>query len=120
MTHDDANRWLQAYVDAWRSYEPESIGALFTDDASYRYHPWDEPLEGRDAIVADWLANRDDPKAWDADYEAWTVEGDRVAATGTSRYDDGNGKRTYHNVFLIEFDADGRCRAFTEVYAQER
>ncbi len=120
MTHDDANRWLQAYVEAWRSYEPDAIGALFADGASYRYHPWDDALVGRDAIVADWLANKDDPGAWEASYEAWTVEGDRVAATGTSRYDDGNGKRTYHNVFLIEFDADGRCRAFTEVYAQER
>jgi SnoaL-like protein len=120
MTHDDANRWLQAYVEAWRSYEPDAIRGLFTDDARYRYHPWEDALEGRDAIAADWLANRDDPDAWDADYSTWAVEGDRVVATGTSRYDDAQGKRTYHNVFLIEFAPDGRCRSFTEVYAQER
>ena len=66
--------------------------------------------------MADWLANRDDPGAWQATYEAWAVEGDRVVATGTSRYDDADGKRTYHNVFLITFAADGRCREFTEVY----
>ena len=66
MTHDDANRWLQAYVDAWRSYDPAAIAALFTDDARYRYHPWDDPVEGRDAIVADWLGNKDDPGAWEA------------------------------------------------------
>ena len=64
MTHDDANRWLQAYVEAWRTYDPAAIGALFTDDATYRYHPWDAPLQGREAIVADWLANTDDPSAW--------------------------------------------------------
>ena len=120
MTHDDANRWLQAYVEAWRTYDRDAIGALFTDDARYRYHPWDDPLEGRDAIVADWLANRDDPNAWQASYEAWAVEGDRVVAAGTSRYDDGRGRRTYHNVFLVTFADDGRCREFTEVYAQER
>ena len=61
MTHDDANRWLQAYVDAWRSYDPAAIAALFTDDARYRYHPWDDPVEGRDAIVADWLAQQGRP-----------------------------------------------------------
>ena len=94
MTHDDANRWLQAYVEAWRSYDPAAIAALFADDAKYRYHPWDDPLEGRDAIVADWLANKDDPGAWEAAYEAWAVEGDRAVATGTSRYDDSDGKRT--------------------------
>lgn len=120
MTHDDANRWLQAYVEAWRTYDRDAIGELFTDDARYRYHPWDDPLEGREAIVADWLANRDEPNTWQASYEAWAVEGDRVVATGTSRYDEASGKRTYHNVFLITFAADGRCRAFTEVYAQQR
>ena len=41
-------------------------------------------------------------------------------ATGTSSYDEAAGKRKYHNVFLIELDANGRCRAFTEVYAKER
>ena len=120
MTHDDANRWLQAYVEAWRSYDPDAIGALFTTDARYRYHPWDDPLEGRDAIVADWLSNKDEPGTWEASYEAWAVEGGRVVATGTSSYDEAGGKRKYHNVFLIELDADGRCRAFTEVYAKER
>jgi nuclear transport factor 2 (NTF2) superfamily protein len=120
MTHDDANRWLQAYVEAWRSYDPGAIGALFTADARYRYHPWDDPLEGRDAIVADWLANKDEPGTWEAAYEAWAVEGERVVAVGTSSYDEAAGKRKYHNVFLIELDADGRCRAFTEVYAKER
>ena len=120
MTHDDANRWLQAYVDAWRSYDPAAIAALFTDDARYRYHPWDDPVEGRDAIVADWLGNKDDPGAWEAAYEAWAVEGDRAVATGTSRYDDADGKRLYHNVFLITFDTEGRCREFTEIFETQK
>ena len=60
--------------------------------------------------------NKDDPGAWEATYEAWAVEGDRAVATGTSRYDDADGKRLYHNVFLITFDADGRCREFTEIF----
>ncbi|HEY4190179.1 MAG TPA: nuclear transport factor 2 family protein [Candidatus Limnocylindrales bacterium] len=119
MTHDDANRWLQAYVQAWRTYDPTTIGDLFSDAATYRYHPWDEPLEGRDAIVADWLDAKDDPTTWDAAYEAWAVEGDRVVATGVSRYDDGTTKSVFHNVFLLTFDADGRCSEFSEVFAKE-
>jgi len=31
--------WLDDYVAAWRSYDPEAIGALFSEDAEYRYHP---------------------------------------------------------------------------------
>jgi hypothetical protein len=117
MTHDDFARWLDAYVEAWRTYDPAAIGALFSEDAQYRYHPWDDdPVVGREAIVADWLANRDDPGAWEAEYTPFAVDGDRAVATGTSRYDDADGKRTYHNVFLCRFDAEGRCREYTEVF----
>ena len=64
MNHDDLQVWLDAYVGAWRSYDPASIGALFAEDATYAYHPYDEGDEvvrGRQAIVADWLAERDEP-----------------------------------------------------------
>ena len=29
--------------------------ALFTEDISYRYHPYDDPIVGKDAVVASWL-----------------------------------------------------------------
>ena len=61
-----------------------------------------------------------DPGAWEARYEAWAVEGDRAVATGTSRYDDADGKRLYHNVFLITFDTEGRCREFTEIFETQK
>jgi ketosteroid isomerase-like protein len=122
MTHDDASRWLEGYIDAWRSYDATAIGALFAEDAEYRYHPWDEPLRGRDAIVEDWLDQRDEPGTWDAEYAPWAVEGSRLVATGTSRYKavDGQPARTFHNVFLVELDGDGRATSFTEVFAEER
>jgi nuclear transport factor 2 (NTF2) superfamily protein len=114
-------RWLDGYIAAWRSYDPAAIGALFAEDAEYRYHPWDEGAEvvvGRDAIVASWLEERDDPDAWSAEYRPWAIEGDRAVALGESRYlaSDGSVEREYHNVFLCEFDDAGRCRSFTDVY----
>ena len=118
MTHDDATRWLDAYVEAWRTYDPARIGALFADDAEYRYHPWEEPVRGRDAIVADWIEDQDAPGSWEAEYAPWAVDGNRVVATGTSRYVDP--PRTYHNVFLIELDDAGQATSFTEVFIQQR
>jgi len=120
MTHDDFARWLDSYVAAWRTYDPATIGELFSEDAEYRYHPWDEPVRGRDAIVDSWLADPDAPGTWQAEYRPWAIDGDRGVAVGTSRYDDDAGKRTYHNVFLCVFDADGRCREYTEVFEAER
>jgi ketosteroid isomerase-like protein len=120
VTRTDFARWLEAYVDAWRTYDPGAIGALFSDDAVYRYHPWDEPLTGRDAIVADWIDNQDEPGTWTAEYRPFAVDGQDAVATGVSRYDEAQGKREYHNVFLCRFDDQGRCREFTEVYAKRR
>ena len=119
MTHDDVTRWLDGYIDAWMTYDPDRIRALFSEDAEYRYHPWDEPVRGREAIVADWLDDTDAPGTYIATYGAWAVDGKRAVATGTSRYDDPTHKRTYHNVFLLEFDDAGLCSSFTEVFLQE-
>src|SRR5215471_11558206 len=91
---DDVDRWLHAYVDAWKSYDRDQIAALFSDDVSYRYHPYDEPLRGRAAVVGSWLgegdhpdaSSRDEPGTYDATYRAVAVDGDTAVATGSSSY----------------------------------
>ena len=115
-------RWLDHYVEAWKTYDEEAVGALYSEDARYRYHPWgeaDEAVYGRAAIVASWLEDRDDPDSWTAEYEPWAIDGDCAVAIGVTRYlaaDRTTVEREYHNVFLCRFDADGRCQEFTEVY----
>ncbi len=112
MTDDDVQRWLDAYVEAWRSYDREAIGALFSEDASYRYHPYDdEAVTGRDAIVEDWLEERDDPGSWEATYRPWVVAGDRAVAVGETRYTDG---QVYWNIWQLSFDGEGRCSDYVE------
>ena len=113
MTRAALQAWLDAYVEAWRTYDEGAIGELFTAGATYRYHPWDEPLEGRDAIVASWLGDRDDPGSWEAAYRPLVIEGDRAVATGATSYANGS---EFDNVFLLAFDGEGRCADFTEYY----
>jgi hypothetical protein len=113
--------WLERYVAAWQSYDAAAIGDLFSTDAVYRYHPWDEGAEGvagREAIVASWLEDRDEPGSWVADYRPWAVDGKRAVALGTSRYlaTDDAPETIFHNVFLLRFDDDERCAEFTDVY----
>ena len=120
MTNSEVQRWLDDYVAAWRSYDPDDIGELFSERAEYRYHPWDDPVSGRDAIVADWLDSPDAAGTYDAHYSTYAVDGDRAVAVGTSRYTnpDGSLRTLYHNVFLLRFDDDGLCRSFTEVFLE--
>jgi hypothetical protein len=116
MTHDDVQVWLDAYVDAWRTYDPASISTLFTQDATYAYHPWDEGealVRGRDAIVANWLEEQDTPGSWEAQYRPLMVEGDRAVTIGTTRYTDGE---TYLNLWVLRFGEGGRCAEFVEWY----
>jgi hypothetical protein len=77
--------WLDGYSHAWGTYDPEEIGALFSADAVYWYDPFTEPLRGREAIVADWLKDRDE----------------------------------YDNLFLLRFDAEGRCAEYREWYMRK-
>ncbi len=116
--------WLERYVAAWRSYDPDEIGALFADDAVQRYQPWDEGADavtGREAIVASWLDAPDAPGSWAAEYRPWAVDGDRAVAVGVSRYlATGDApEAVFHNVFLLRFDDDGRCVEFTDVYMRQ-
>ena len=129
MDHAAAQEWLNRYVAAWHSYEPEAIGALFSDDVTYRYHPTDEPIVGREAVVASWLresdeegaSTRDEPGTYDASYSPVAVDGDVVVATGTSSYretPDGPVTRIYDNCFVMRFADAGRCSDFTEYYVK--
>lgn len=121
--------WLDRYVEAWKSYDPDAIGALFGEDATYRYHPYDaddQVIRGRDAIVRDWIvpdgnaSTRDEPDSYDAHYEPYAIDGDRAVAAGSSRYwTDGTRSQlqaTFDNVYLLRFDDDGRCVEFSEYF----
>jgi hypothetical protein len=120
MTRDDFARWLERYISAWRSGDPVAIGDLFTDDAVYSYRGGSDRTEGRDAIVASWLEEPDAPGSWEARYEPLAIEGAVHVASGETRYRDPDGsvRDDYSNIFVCEFDAEGRCRSFSEWFVR--
>jgi hypothetical protein len=108
--------WLDRYVAAWRSYDRSSITDLFTPDAEYRYHPYDQPLIGAAAIAESWLESPDEPDSWSAAYEPNLIEGNRAVVTGRTEYDRGS---VFWNLWTLEFGPDGRCSHFVEWYMQQ-
>jgi ketosteroid isomerase-like protein len=114
LTHDAVKSWIDAYVNAWRTYDPAAIRALFAEDATYAYHPYDEGEEvvrGREAIVADWLEEQDEPGTWEASYRPLVVEGQRAEAKGTTSYTNGD---FFWNLWTLRFDDENRCTEFVE------
>ena len=114
--------WLDRYVEAWKSYDPDQIGALFSEDATYRYHPQDDPERGRDAIVEAWLQEPDEKGTYDAEYRVLAIDGDIHVADGWSRYfnSDGTVRDEYCNVYVCRFNEAGECTEFTEYWIQNR
>ena len=132
MDRPGVQDWLDRYSNAWLTYDEGEIASLFSDDAVYRYHPWDDGddvLRGREAIVTSWVApegsasSRDAAGTYESHYEPYAAEGDRAVAVGTSTYWTDATRAAirviYHNVFLIDFDGAGRCRDFNEFYMKE-
>lgn len=114
MNHDEVQAWIDAYVDAWRTYNPGAIGALFAPDATYAYHPYDEGdeiLRGRQSIVVNWLEERDEPGTWEASYRPLTVEGHRAVVQGTTTYTRGD---VFWNLWTLRFDDRHQCVEFVE------
>jgi SnoaL-like domain len=111
--------WLDAYVQAWKTYDKEAIGNLFSEDVTYSYDPYSVPLRGRAAIVDSWLEQPDSPGTYDGHYEPLLIEGDHAVANGRSRYFEQDGstlKAEWDNLFVLGFDSKGRCMEYREWY----
>ena len=130
MDRTGVDRWLQAYVEAWKTYDRDQISALFTEDVEYRYHPYDDPVRGRDAVVESWLGEGDDADAstpdqegtYEAIYRAVAVDSDVAVAIGSTSYTvepGGKVESVFDNCFVMSFDSTGRCREFTEWFMEQ-
>jgi ketosteroid isomerase-like protein len=125
LDRESVQRWLDAYLAAWKSYDREQIAGLYSEDASCRYHPYDDPIIGRNAIVESWFGagegapTRDPEGTYDGAYITAAIDGDLAVVTGTSVYSREPGgpiEETFDNCWLIRFDDQGRCSEFTEWY----
>ena len=107
---DPLTAWIDGYVRAWNSNDPADIGALFTADADYYTAPFRAPWSGRETIVREWLARKDEPGETRFEWAPVAVTDEVAVVRGTTGYPD----RTFSNLWLIRLDAEGRCREFTE------
>jgi SnoaL-like domain len=106
--------WIAAYETAWRTAGTAPLRRLFTDDATYRAAPFDEPLAGVGAIARFWEDEREGPD------EVFTLTSEIVAAeedTAVARLEIVYGnppQRTYRDLWIITLSSDAGCRHFEE------
>lgn len=104
--------WVDRYVGAWNSNDPDEIAALFTEEARYLTEPYARPWTGHKEIVEQWLANKDEPGETKFVYDILAIVDDLGFVKGTTDYK--TPPRVYSNLWEVRLDADGRCKEFVE------
>jgi SnoaL-like domain len=114
---EQLEQWMDGYVAAWDSNDPELITALFDPEAVYDPQTADGPWDGISEIVDGWLAIGDTPGNWEFEWRPVVTTDDTAVVEGATRYLEP--PAAYRNLFVMRFGPDGRCRDFTEWWIEE-
>jgi uncharacterized protein (TIGR02246 family) len=109
--------WLKAYGRAWETRDPESVAALFTEDATYQETPFTEPLRGRAAIREYWLkVVVERQKQIQFGFKVLAIqESLAFARWWCSFFSLPAGKRiSLDGIFVLDFNDHGLCRELSE------
>jgi ketosteroid isomerase-like protein len=107
-------RWIAAYEAAWRAPGTDALAGIFTPDSTYLQGPYEEPVVGLPAIERMWEQEREGPA------EVFQMTSDIVAvdgATAVVRVQVSYGDpvtQEYRDLWIMHFDAGGRCDHFEE------
>ena len=111
----DINDWMGRYLRAWDSNDPADIRALFTEDAEYYTLPGRQPKRGADAIAEWWDEARDEPGDYTFRWEIVAATPARAVIQGYTGYHESS---SFHNLWVIDLEPDGRASRFTEWWVE--
>lgn len=128
LTRDAVLDWVAAHDDAWRTDDAERIGRLFSEDGIYHLGPFEGPwrgyrgpIVGRKAIADAWATAFDPGERFEATAEVVAIEGRRAVVRRVITYE-GAGREPaarFGCVWVLDFDAEGRCREYQEWFVQD-
>ena len=109
-----ARQWLGAYRRAWEERDPDAAARLFTEDGSYAWGPFEEPMRGRRVIWERWAdVTRHQRDVHFGSEMLGVVEAGAVARWRCS-FAMNDVRVELEGIFLIALTADGECREFRE------
>lgn len=111
-----ATDWLDGYLTAWRTKDPDDVRAIFAEDAEYLFQPDARPVVGREAIATMWV-EEDEPAVAVPDLRVLIENDDVAIITGQVDYP---GHQLYLNMWEVWFAPDGTAKRFVEWYMTPR
>lgn len=114
MNHDALRDWMAAYERLWRTAGTDGLAELFADPVVYSMAPYEEPVRGLEALAEMWERERHSAdEDFQMGWEPVALEDD----TAVVRVDVSYGPprdQEYRDLWVLRFDADGRCRSYEE------
>jgi hypothetical protein len=108
--------WAEAYGRAWVDRDADAAAALFTDDAEYRAHTFQEPYRGRDGVRSYWSEVTSTQANVAVRMGEPFGDGDRAAVEFWTTMENGGAEVTLAGCLLLRFAPDGLCSALREYW----
>jgi uncharacterized protein (TIGR02246 family) len=116
LTATTLETWLAKYERAWETRDADQAAQLFTETATYRETPFDEPMTGRAAIESYWTSVTADQRAIDFESDVIAVQGNVGVAHWSARFEQASSGAMVEldGVFVLTFDSSGLCVSLRE------
>ena len=122
MGFEALNAWLDALGKAWGNQDPDAVAELFTEEATYAWGPFTEPIKGKQAIRRAWqVATRNQARvAFGYEPLAVTEDGRNVARWWASmEFVQTSQSVRMEGLCLITLTESGRCSVFREWFNED-
>ena len=117
MEYRDVQAWIEGYVQAWNTNDPEDIGRIFAPEAQYYTAPYRQPWAGREQIILGWLGRKDDPGTFEFRYQILGVDQKTGFVRGWTKYF--SPPKQYSNLWVVRLNEQGQCEEFVEWWMEE-
>jgi hypothetical protein len=108
--------WIDGYRRAWEGSDADLVVTLFTEDASYRSNPFEEPHLGHDGIRTYWGHVTSQQRDARVRMGRPFVDGDRVAVEWWTTMVSEGVEVTLPGCLLLRIEDDGRCSDLREYW----
>ncbi len=115
MDEAAVEKWLTAYGDAWERLDADAAAELFSEDATYQWGPFEEPMRGRETIRSRWQETVAQQGEVDFEHEVLAVVDDRAIAEWRCVLTVPSADMTLEMVGIFDIALeDGSCTRFNE------
>jgi ketosteroid isomerase-like protein len=112
----DLADWIDGYRRAWEEADTDLVLTLFTEDATYRSNPFEEPYLGHEGIRMYWDGVTSQQRDARVRMGRPFPDGDRVAVEWWTTMESQGEEVTLPGCLLLRFAADGRCSDLREYW----